>query len=316
MGHGAAGGGQSGVAGAVVGCLVAVVVVLGGFLALGVGFVWFAAGMGDHVYADDDDPRPAYRLDGVAVRVTPTDGLAEGDRVVVASDALPPGRIVEVVPCLLDDGAVDRCDGDQGARHAVPADGRLEVELAVPRVLTLGVEAVDCAAPDVECAVLAAVVDDIDTSGGAPVRFRADAPPLVPEPAPDPVPLSPGVATIEPPGPVGTGRWVTVTATGFEPGEPVRFGACPSVPKVEGQLGCAPLEPDDFLDRHLDAVPTEGPFADADGVARADVYLTAIVDGRGESGDVDCGPSGGCALVVIAAVDARRFAVAEVTVDG
>lgn len=287
------------------GCVVAVLTALAVAAVLAGAVALFASALGDRDReVDDPGRRDAYGLRGAAVRVTPTTGLADGDRVVVASNALPPRRVVEVVPCLLhDDGAVDRCDRARGARHAVPADGRFAVELVVPRVLRLGADVVDCAAPDVACAVLAADVDDPGTSGGARIRFRDDVAPTVPEAVPDP-PLDPAAATLEPPSPVTAGDRVTVVATGFDPGEPVRIGACPSTPRDIGELACAPVDGDDPLVDPVATVPAEGPYADITGTVRTEVHLTTV----------DCSGARGCVLVVTAAVDPRRLAVVPVRV--
>lgn len=266
---------------------------------------------------DPGDGRDSQRL---AVDVAPATDLDDGSTVRVTSDAFDAQRIVGIAVCLREaDTArqgVDACDEVQGARYAVGADGRLDATYAVPRVVRIGGEPVDCASRAGRCLLVAASADDYDRSGGVPISFRRDLPAAAADP-PRTRPQTDGLPiVVAPAGPVAAGSQLDVAASGFQPGEPLLVAWCTSAFEDQGPTACEPRDASEaFGAVALRDLSGELPTADAEGRfrttldARATVEPPYFADSSGSDQGVDCRREG-CVLVIAAAADTKRSAVA------
>jgi hypothetical protein len=196
------------------------------------------------------DPGKGTASQRLDVDVAPSTDLAGGTVVRITSDAFDPDDVVGVAVCLrsADTQAkgVDACDEDQGARYATDGTGHLDATYAVPRVITVGNRAYDCAADAGRCLVVAADASDYDESGGKPITFRTGLPaaeltPNGARPATDHLPI--GARPAPGPGPVAPGTELTVLASGFQPGEPLLIAYCTSALETTGVVAsCDPVD--------------------------------------------------------------------------
>lgn len=124
------------------------------------------------------------RDDGVEVAVDPADGLVGDDRVRVTAGGFAAGATVTVVPCgpgnlALVDGP-EPCDADHRVEVAADGDGRVEVTLVLPRVLSAGPLPYDCASALDPCRLRVTGPGEGTTTplaGEAVLRYADDLPP-------------------------------------------------------------------------------------------------------------------------------------------
>jgi hypothetical protein len=97
----------------------------------------------------------------ITVEVPP--GLDDEGAVQVRGTGFPTGP-VQATLCLTHpvESTPDPCDTATDARANVAADGTWELNLVVPRVISVGGEHYDCAAAPGACSVLAHLPDDPD----------------------------------------------------------------------------------------------------------------------------------------------------------
>lgn len=113
---------------------------------------------------------------GLAVTVSPSTDLVEGQEVVVAGTGFPSDGSVAVVMCVADalsSGAGDAgCDLSQAGSAVVHPDGRVDGTIVLRRtIVTASSGWVDCAAGEVACAVAVGQVEDHAVAALAPVAF-------------------------------------------------------------------------------------------------------------------------------------------------
>lgn len=278
----------------------------------------------------------------LAVDVSPTTGLHEGDLVTVRSTAFRPKVAVGVAVCLSEADTerrgVDACDEVQGARYATDASGHLAATYRVPRQIRVGGRTYDCAARAERCLVVAADADDFDRSGGQAITFAADL--ADPVGAPPRTRAETDLLPIEatPSGAQPAGTSVQVRATGFQPGEPVLVARCTAAFPTEGPPACDPLDGSTALPAVLFHDMPDAPVADANGTVALDVVLPATIHPLGNpfassgsttsatstttstttarpDGRIDCrARAGACSIVIAAAADTKRSAVLPITV--
>ena len=279
------------------------------------------------------------------IRVSKTRGLVDGDVVTVTSRAFEASSVVGVTLCLQEaDTAhkgVDACDTISGVRYAVPGKGGLSARFRVPRVITVGGRAYDCAARARRCLLVAASASSFDDSGGQALTLARGGPPVrlqpaAPRPQTDHLPIR---AT--PTGPLATGTTVDLVATGFVPGEPVLVAWCTDRLETKGPMvACQPQD----LGTAIGALVLHGvsgipDHADAHGVVRVDAEVLDRIHPVGSNvdlsstttnprtpldpnrplakGDVDCRTRPGrCSLFVAAAADTKRSAVLPYAIAG
>ncbi|MEZ5181059.1 MAG: neocarzinostatin apoprotein domain-containing protein [Acidimicrobiales bacterium] len=192
------------------------------------------------------------------VTVSPTDGLVDGQAVVVSGTDMRPSSSVEVVACATHaTGTI--CDREPSVFRTVTAGGELNVELPLDRVLTeYGAETryVDCSVGD--CWVQ---VNALDIVVRLPIRFAAPALDVTFD----------AVGTVTADGSEAT----TVVRVACDLATPVSFVATTSQGTAEatyrlGGLACAPGSP---AVAHLPArvAPEADPFAP--GTAQVDLDL-------------------------------------------
>lgn len=262
--------------------------------------------------AERNDGTRSQRL---PVQVEPAVDLADGTVVTVGSDAFDPHEVVGVAVCLeaadTESAGVDACDEVSGARFAVSPDGRLAATFAVPRVITVAGVAHDCAAPGTSCLVVAADAKDYDRSGGRRITFRSDlgAVDLVPTTVRPHSLLLP----VRPPSfeRLTAGSSVDVTASGFQPGEPVVLAHCAGFPGLSATAACEPVDDQaagalitrqtDRVTRHADATGT----AVFSFTARPEVNAFLAPDHPASC----TAPESNCSFVIAAAADSQRSAV-------
>lgn len=272
------------------------------------------------------------------VTVSPRTDLADDAEVRVTSDAFEPEDIVGVAVCLrkadTQDAGVEACDEVQGARFATDAQGRLDATYRVPRVITVGGRAYDCAAKAERCLVVAADASDYDRSGGQAITYRtglpaADLRTVGARPVSDRLPIGADPAVD---GPVASGSELQVLATGFQPGEPVLVAYCTDQVERDGMIdACEPLDASAVVTALLGGtVEGVADRANDDGAvsvtleARSVVSPTTKVDASGSSGttavpggtvplidgQARCTQAGGgCTIVIAAAADTKRSAI-------
>jgi hypothetical protein len=277
------------------------------------------------------DPGSGTDSERLEVAVAPQTGLVGGAPVIVTSSAFEPNSIVGVAVCLREADTerrgVEACDEVQGERFATNAEGELAAGIAVPRVITVGGRAFDCAATPRRCVVVAADANDYDRSGGAPISFAPDLPavdlvPGGPRPQTDRLPI-----LAQPPGPVPPGTVLTVTATGFRPDEPVIVAWCTEAFELDGPTECEPLDSSAALAAVAFRSLPDEPRADADGRVQVAIEARATIapfvdeaggadpadppgSGARRDGRWDCrGERPRCAVVVAAAADTKRSAI-------
>lgn len=298
-------------------------------LALGFGGCLFVGAALTSSFPDlDADPGPPDPPEPppepLEVTVGPTTDLQDGTPVFVSTAGADPATPLEVTTCLADVASAtleERCHRGGGRSFAVALDGTFSAVAPVRRVITTEAEGVlDCAERPGRCAVVVHE-DPIVTfqpeqrrSGAQPVTFAAGLPPadLVAEDAEPLTHLQPG--TITPEGPLAVGAEVTVTASGFVPGERLAVGLCSDASWEDGfESSCAALSSNrfDLFDQ------ATGPPVAADGDGA--VTTTVTVPGGFESvlgrTWVDCREEPGrCAVVVAAEADLRRSAYLPLTV--
>lgn len=299
------------------GCGVAVLVL--GVVSLGAVALWLGSWNG-WSFSIRSSPGDGTRSERLAVSVEPAVDLTPGAVVTVTSDAFEPHQVVGVAVCLeradtLSAG-VDACDEVSGARFAVSATGHLAATFAVPRVITVAGVAHDCAAAGVSCLVVAADASDYDKSGGRPVTFRTDLGP------PDLVPVTRRAPSLRLPtlpasvDGAAPDAVVQVTASGFQPGEPVVLARCAGFPAAEALQACDPV--DDEAAGALITRNTRRVTRHADDTGTASFSFTVIAQVTPPLNDdapVSCtSPAAACSLVIAAAADTQRSAVVPYTV--
>jgi hypothetical protein len=304
--------------------LVGVLVGLGGLVTLAILVVVVAIGAlflafrgFDLDLGDPGDGRDSQRL---AVEVSPATDLEDGSTVRVTSDAFDARRIVGVAVCLREaDSArqgVDACDEVQGARYAVSADGRLDATYPVPRVVRIGGQPIDCAVSAGRCLLVAASADDYDRSGGVPISFRPNLPAAETDPPSTRAQTDQLPVIVAPAGPVAAGTQLDVAASGFQPGEPLLVAWCTTAFDDEGPTACEPRDASEaFGAVAFRDLSGELPTADAEGRFRTTIDARTTIepvfstDPSGAAERVDCRRDG-CVLVIAAAADTKRSAVA------
>lgn len=254
------------------------------------------------------------------VDVSPRTDLADGTVVTVTSDAFEPHRVVGVAVCLeeadTESAGVDACDEVQGARFAATAEGGLSATYPVPRVITVDGVAHDCAAPEMSCVVVAADATDYDQSGGQRITFRTDLGPtdlvamterahslLLPVLPPTADALTPG-ATVE------------VTASGFQPGEPVLVAHCVGFPTRDATSTCQPVDRNALTVLFSRSVVGVERRADESGIVVVPFTALERVEPVMAASPTRCTPSAGCSFVIGAAADIQRSAVVPYSVVG
>jgi len=273
-------------------------------------------GIGDPGDGDDSAHLP--------VQVSPRTGLTDGIVVTVVSDAFEANSVVGVAVCLAEAETeargVDACDEVKGTRYAVSADGRLDATYPVPRVITVGGVAHDCAAPEASnCLVVAASANDYDQSGGQPISFRTDLGPV--DMSPLTVRAGSDLLAVIPAdaGPVAEGSAVKVTASGFQPGEPVLMAHCAGFPG-EPVTSCDPIDSTTAMAAVMfRTVLNVKDHADETGTVTFTFDALASIEPFSNGGEdpVDCSdPASECAFVIAAAADTKRSAVVPYSVTG
>jgi hypothetical protein len=217
------------------------------------------------------------------IQVRPATDLVGGGTVIVTSDAFAPLHVVAIAVCLrsadTERAGVEHCDRIQGARYATDAKGHLAVAYRVPRSIRVGGEVHDCAASPGACLLAVGDVLDLDRSGGRGLAYRhvegADPVP-VPTDRSDtdllPVLDAPGAGTRD-------GSVHRLTASGFQPGEPLLLARCHRSVITEGPVGrCEPLDRSAALDAFANAtVAGDGPHADERGRFSADLLAASWI---------------------------------------
>ena len=312
-----------------VGCGASTLAVVGLVVVLG----WIASQLsGCDLDLAIGDPGEGTRSERLAVDVSPRTALAPGQAVHVTSRAFGKDQIVSVTVCLREADTERRgvaaCDTVQGYRYATDHRGRLDATYPVPRLVRIGGRVEDCGAAPGRCLVVAASADDFDRSGGRAISFRSgDRPATGPPTVRAASDLLAVVAT--PSGPVAPGTVLRVGASGFQPGEPLLVAWCTDDALDRGLVDrCEAQDPGAALGAlAFRSLPTEGLVADASGRAVVEVPARADVvpTGLGSSSDTsttapparprphghacDLRP-GRCAIVIAAAADTKRSAVA------
>lgn len=278
-------------------------------------------GLLDFEVSIDAGPGKGTESARLPVEVVPRTGLIDGSVVTVTSAAFEPQSVVGVAVCLREADTesigVDACDEVKGARYAVSTEGRLEATYPVPRVITVGGVSHDCAAPGGPgCLVVAASAGDYDESGGQPISFRtdlgaADMRPQTGRAGSDLLPVIPPEV-----GPVAAGVPVEVTASGFQPGEPVLMAHCTGFPR-EPVTSCRPTDQTAAMTAvMLRSMINVKDNADSTGtVTFTFAALAKIEPFLGGAEPTDCSDRGSeCSFVIAAAADTKRSAVVPYSV--
>lgn len=286
------------------------------------------------------------------VEVTPTTGLADGTVVRLTSDVFGPNAIVGVAVCLrsadTERRGVEACAEDQGARYPTTNAGVFDASYPVPRVITVGGKAYDCAAKAKRCIVVAASADDYDHSGGQPITFAAGLPaadltPVNGRAVSDHLPIGSQPAAGE--SPIAAGTDLRVLASGFQPNEPLLIAYCTNDLEDDGMVdACDPENINDAISAVM-ARSVEGIDVRADASGAFTTTLPArsrvtpfdsgadeepgapdtTTTGAGSKrttttlpkGAVSCTEAtGGCSIVIAAAADTKRSAVLPYVVTG
>ncbi|MCU1372095.1 MAG: Neocarzinostatin family [Ilumatobacteraceae bacterium] len=319
-----------------------------GVVILLIGGLGTGAGGCDTDVGDPGEGTASLRL---PVDVAPRTDLADGTEVRVTSDEFDADAVVGVAVCLraadTERRGVKACDEAQGARYATTDDGSLDATYPVPRVITVGGKAYDCAAEAERCIVVAADANDYDRSGGRAITFATGLPEVEPSSRSGraesdylPIGSQPAVGG----GPVAAGTALTVLASGFQPDEPLLIAYCTADLEDDGVVDSC--EPEDAAGAAsaimLQSVSGRFLRADASGAftttlpARAAIVpfgsdMGRALDAYGSrndpttstsrpagsttttrppKGSVRCtATTGGCSIVIAAAADTKRSAV-------
>lgn len=263
------------------------------------------------------DGKESQRLD---VAVSPTVDLVDGQSVLLTTTALRKSEVVGVTQCLreadTEGQGFDACDRNQVVRYA-NRRRVFQTGFVVRQVLTVRGEAYDCASAPGRCVVVASSADDFDRSGGRPLTFRPNPVPLVA--APDRPASARLPVTGAPAGPTSDGTPIHLTASGFQPGEPLLYARCTDeLDRVGIRDACDPLNPSAaLLAIALSSLPDDAPTADADGTIATTIEVRARIRPYLSSTTVDCaGRPGRCSIVIAAAADPHRSAVLPYEVVG
>lgn len=253
------------------------------------------------------------------ITVAPATGLRDGTVVTVTSHAFGPDIVVGVAVCLREadtkSQGVDACDKISGARYATDAHGALHATFPLPRVITVAGRAHDCATVTARCVLVAADASDFDTSGGQPIVFRAGLPGVALTPhfvrsGSDHLPV-----TGTPHGPLRANTRVRVTASGFQPGEPLLVARCVGAPGDSPERNCQPLNEGAAIGAVMFHVLTGlALHARPDGTFTVAVAAAPVVRPYTGAGPTDCSSvPDACTIVVAAAADTKRSAVLPYT---
>lgn len=254
----------------------------------------------------------------LAIQVSPATGLDDGSKVLVTSRAFGAKTVVGIAVCLSEadtkHSGVEACDTVAGSRFATDAKGVLAQPFAVPRVITVGGTAYDCATRPGRCVLVAASSIDFDRSGGQPISFRtglapSDLTPHTHRPYTDHLPI-----TAEPIGPsVGPTR-VRVHATGFRPREPLVVALCTRNFATTGPTACMPSSSGAVGAVMFGDLSGPLPHADETGAYEGLVTTAREVTSFEREG-FDCTSAPGrCSIVIAAAADTKRSAVLPYTI--
>lgn len=114
-------------------------------------------------------------LPSVAVDLSPRTGLTDGAKVTITSDAFGANRAVSVLVCTrgadLGTGA-DAC-GDPIASLRTDAAGHLAGQVAVPRIVEVGLGPFDCAEDAGRCSVVLRAAGEPAAQASVPLAFVA-----------------------------------------------------------------------------------------------------------------------------------------------
>lgn len=142
-----------------------------------------ALGLVDLVPGGPRDGLESLRLPVVA---DPAAGLVEGQTVRVSGSNFPPSEGLGVVMCsgVVDlGGGAAQCQLTPYTPTQSDADGNFTVDHAVSRLIVVGGELIDCAAPVPEgldipstCVIAVGAINDYDQSGIFPVQFDSTVP--------------------------------------------------------------------------------------------------------------------------------------------
>ena len=203
---------------------------------IAVGLVIVANSGDDDPTASDDAPPPqdesvsievdevdaSGRYDGLdsirlPLEVTPDEGLIDGQTVTARGTGFSPGAMVAVIQCagLGEQGSADNCDLSNYQLGSADQQGNVDMSTTVHRYISNGTGEMDCASPDVSCAVAIGNINNYDESGVADVWFDGNV---------DGV-RSPFINVDQTEG-VQDGDVLTVTGGNFTAGETVVLSQC------------------------------------------------------------------------------------------
>ena len=311
------------VAGAAAGVVLAVVAAFA-FMFLGlVALVVVSLASGGFQLGDGDsdvgiDPGKGTASKRLPVTVTPTSALQDGSVVRIRSSAFEPAQVVAVAVCLTTADTkrlgVDACDKTTGARYAVGRNRLLDASYPVPRAIGVGGRTYDCAQRSTSCMVVAASAWDFDQSGGQRISFSAPMGPPRPPPATrlptDRLPIVPWRS-----GPLMSGDDLRVTASGFQPGEPVLVATCGPTFATAGEIyACDPRDSNAAVVAVMGDVGSVRDAADRSGTFTTSITLPARIRAYGGRRSRCAKAPGTCSVVIAAAADTKRSAVLPLTV--
>lgn len=173
----------------------------------------------------DTEPRPADIVNplgprdgldslGHPVVVEPSTGLVDAQTVMVTGSEFPPNTDLGVVMCsgvVEMGGGAAQCQLSPFTSVHSHSDGTFETEFPMRRIIVIGGQEVDCAAPPPDgiantCVVAVGAINDYDQSGVAPVGFDDS----VPAPPPPTLSVTPSDGLVD-------GDLVTVNVDGVHP---------------------------------------------------------------------------------------------------
>lgn len=261
-------------------------------------------------------PGKGKRSRHLAITVQPASGLRDRQQVRVTSSAF--GHLVGVAVCLQEADTkrrgVDACDTVHGSRYFAKENGGLDVTYRVPRVISVGGRAYDCATRPRRCLVVAADADDYNESGGQPVTFRSGLPPavLVAQAQRDVTNRLPVI--VQPEGSLRAGQQLTVDVAGFQPGEPLLITWCTrSVYETRSLLdlvGICDVTPASFDLVALGKRSSAAYHADGSGHVHVVRHVPMTTDAsKGCSSNSDV-----CVFVVAAGADTQRSALTRIRI--
>lgn len=263
--------------------------------------------------------RTGTETERLTVSVSPTGDLVDGQAVRVSTAALRGSDIVGIAQCLREADAkragFDACDQNTVVRFA-NREPTFEATFTIRQVLTVQGTPYDCAAKPGRCLVVAADAADYDRSGGRPLTFPPHPVALVA--APDRPKSAHLPVSGTPTGPMPADTRVRLTASGFQPGEPLLYARCTDELDALGPVeACEPLDLNAAMSAIvINTLPKGAPTAAPDGSATATLGVVARLHPEGDifRGDtrstIDCAERAGrCSLVIAAAADPHRSAV-------